>query len=159
MDGHLSAQPLSALLSAIALDSTVSNKIKGSPDVFLDNLNQLVDTVAAAQLQEELGFLKEAFLGVSGAEIFQVPNADPFVNSITGHQWLLLRVSFETGPRLPVVYVCYGLLRGSFHIRCHRTCPSLILNPSLELRPLPLLVRRNTAFWQSCAEPAGVLPQ
>ena len=80
---------LSALLSAIAFDSTVSNKIKGSPDVFLDNLNQLVDAVAATQLQEELGFLEEAFLGVSGAEIFQVPSADPFVNSIAGHQWLV----------------------------------------------------------------------
>ena len=80
---------LSALLSAIAFDSTVSNKIKGSPDVFLDNLNQLVGTVATTQLQEELGFLKEAFLGVSGAEIFQVPSADPFVTSIAGHQWLV----------------------------------------------------------------------
>ena len=80
---------LRGLLSAIAFDSTVSNKIKGSPDVFLDNLNQLVDMIAAAQLQEELGFLKEAFLGVSGAEIFQVPSEDPFVNSIAGHQWLV----------------------------------------------------------------------
>ena len=80
---------LSGLLSAIAFDSTVSNKIKGSPDVFLDNLNRLIDAIAARQLQEERGILKEAFLGVSDAEIFQVPSEDPFVTSIAGHQWLV----------------------------------------------------------------------
>ena len=80
---------LSGLLSAVAFDSTISDKIKGSPDVFLDNLDQLIEATASRQLQVDRAILEEAFLGVPDAEILPVPDADPFVTSIAGHQWLV----------------------------------------------------------------------
>ncbi len=80
---------LGNLLAALAFDPTVSRGVKGSPDEFASILDRLIEEAAQNQLESERQDLEGAFRDVSDAVVIQMPDEDPFLTSVAGHQWLV----------------------------------------------------------------------
>lgn len=77
------------VLVALGFDSTVSSRLRGAPEDFPAVVTAEVEDAATRQLEAERQVLEGAFGSVQGATVLQIPDRDPFLSSIAGHQWLI----------------------------------------------------------------------
>lgn len=77
------------LLVTLAYNPKLAGRVKGKPHRLTEAVHALIQEASNVQLSGERQALEEAFESVSGAEIHQVDAEEPFVTSITGHQWLV----------------------------------------------------------------------
>ena len=77
------------LLVALAFDRNLSSRLRGTPDQYRTIIGGIIGDAATRQLERERRELEAEFAGILGAAVIELPDRDPFLTSIRGHQWLI----------------------------------------------------------------------